>query len=114
MAISLARCRSKRPVNRLSADREAKVVSEMNEWSFPGEEIVHIDRKWKNNRIESDHAALKKLITPMRGFKSLSAAKDTLKGIEIFRSVKNGHVRNKAPGVAGEIRFIERLFAKTV
>ncbi len=91
----------------------AKVVSKMNEWSFPGEEIVHIDRKWKNNRIESDHAALKKLITPMRGFKSLSAAKDALKGIEIFRSVKNGHVRNKAPGVAGEICFIERLFAQT-
>lgn len=87
-----------------------KIIEELNRWSFPGEEIRHVDRKWLNNRIESDHAALKKLITPMRGFKSLSAAKDTLKGIEAIRSIKKGHVRGKAVGIAGEIRFISELF----
>lgn len=88
----------------------AKVIGEMNRWSFPGEEIRHVDRKWKNNRIESDHAALKKLVTPTRGFKSLSAAKDTLKGIEAVRSIKRGHVVGREAGVAGEVRFVASLF----
>ena len=55
----------------------AYVIGEMNRFELPGEGILHISRKWKNNRIKSDHAALKKLITPMRGFKSLSSAKAT-------------------------------------
>ena len=38
----------------------------MNGFELPGEGILHIERKWENNRIESDPAALKKLITPMR------------------------------------------------
>jgi IS6 family transposase len=88
----------------------SKVIGEMNRWSFPGEEIRHVDRKWKNNRIESDHAALKKLVTPTRGFKSLSAAKDTLKGIEAVRSIKRGHVVGRESGVAGEVRFVASLF----
>jgi len=92
------------------ANSYAKVIDEMNRWSFPGEEIQHVDRKWQNNRIESDHSAPKKVITPTRGFKSLSAAKDTLRGIEAVRSIKNGHVFGKADGVLGEVRFISELF----
>ncbi|MCB1439321.1 MAG: DDE-type integrase/transposase/recombinase [Nitratireductor sp.] len=61
---------------------------------------------------ESDHAALKKLITPMRGFKSFDSAKDALRAIEAVRMIKRGHVVNKAPGVIGEICFIENLFEK--
>lgn len=84
----------------------------MNRHAMPGDEILHVDRKWQNNRIESDHAALKKMITPMRGFKSLSSAKNTLRGIEAIRMIRKGHVVNKAPSIAGEIRFIEDLFGK--
>ncbi len=87
-----------------------RVIGEMNRFELPGEGILHINRKWENNWIESDHAALKKLITPMRGFKSLSSAKATLRGIEAIRTIKHGHVHGKKPGVPGEIRFIERLF----
>ena len=94
------------------AQSYAKIIEEMNRWSFPGEEIRHIDQKWRNNRIEGDHAALKKLITPTRGFKSLRAAKDTLRGIEAVRSIKNKHVAGRADGVAGEIHFIDSLFAE--
>ncbi|SHF42768.1 DDE domain-containing protein [Litoreibacter ascidiaceicola] len=79
-------------------------------FELPGEGIVHINRKWENNRIESDHAALKKLITPMRGFKSLSSAKATLHGIEAIRTIKRGHVHGKEAGITGEIRFVESLF----
>ena len=86
-----------------------RVIDEMNKNELPGEGIRHIDRKWRNNRIESDHAALKRL-APRRGFKSLSSAKATLKGIEVMRMIKQGHVFDKAPGVAGEVRFIRNLF----
>jgi len=34
-----------------------RILAEMNEFGFPGEEIIHVDKKWQNNRIESDHAA---------------------------------------------------------
>lgn len=82
----------------------------MNQFELPGEGILHNNRKWENNRIESDHAALKKLITPMRGFKSRSSAKATLRGIEAIRTIKRGHVYGKDPGITGEVRFVESLF----
>ena len=89
----------------------ARVISEMNRFELPGEGILHINRKWENNRIESDHAALKKVLTPMRGFKSLSSAKATLRGIKAIRTIKHGHVHGKYPGVTDEIRFAESLFS---
>ena len=92
------------------AHSNARVIGEVNRFELPGEGIVHINRKWENNRIESDHAALKKLITPMRGFKSLSSAKATLQGIEAIRTIKRGHVHGKEAGITGEIRFVESLF----
>ena len=105
-----ARLCQPRSITTDKAHSYARVISEMNRFELPGEGILHINRKWENNRIESDHAALKKLITPMRGFKSLSSAKATLRGIEAIRMIKHGHVHGKSPGVAGEIRFVENLF----
>ena len=101
---------------RLTARRDVEATraffrqaGEMNKYELPGEGIQHIDRKWRNNRIESDHTALKRL-TPRRGFKSLSSAKATLKGIEVMRMIKNGHVLAEERGVAGEVRFVRKLF----
>ena len=88
----------------------AQVISELNSLESPGEGIIHVSRKWENNRIESDHAALKKLITPMKDFKSFSSAKATQRGIETIRSNKHGHVQGNEPGVLGEIRFEKELF----
>jgi IS6 family transposase len=47
----------------------------------------------------------------MRGFRSLNAAKATLKGIEAIRMIVKGGVYDLKPGVCGEIEFIENLFA---
>ena len=101
----------------------ALVIGEMNRFELPRDGIMHISRKWENNRIESYHAALKKLITPlslialqstagqrMRDFKSLSSAKATLCGIEAIRTIKHGHVLGKQPRVVGEIRFNLEIF----
>lgn len=105
-----ARLYQPRTITTDKAHSYARVIGEMNRFELPGEGILHVNRKWENNRIESDHAALKKLITPMRGFKSLSSAKATLRGIEAIRSIKHGHVEGKEPGVTGEIRFVKELF----
>ncbi len=87
-----------------------RIISEMNEFSFPGDEIKHIDRKGKNNRIESDHASLKRIIDPGRGFQSLRTAKATLKGVEVHRMIKRGHYHGSREGIIGEIGFTNSLF----
>ena len=62
------------------------------------------------NRIESDHAAMKRLLGYRQSFRSLRTAKATLSGIETIRTIKRGHIHHKQPGVRGEIEFIGRLF----
>ncbi len=45
----------------------ARIIGEVNRFKLPSEGIQHIKRTWENNRIESDHAATKKRLTPMGG-----------------------------------------------
>jgi IS6 family transposase len=105
-----ARCFQPCAITTDKAHSYARIIREMNRHALPGEEIVHVTRKGANNRIESDHAALKKITTPMRGFRSLSSAKATLRGIEAVRAIRRGHVHPRTPGVTGEIRFLHGLF----
>ena len=32
--------------------------------------------------------------------------------IEAIRTIKNGHISNKVPGIRGEIDFVQKLFGK--
>lgn len=105
-----ARLLQPRSITADKAHSYAHMIGEMNRFELPGEGILHVNREWENNRIESDHAALKKLITRMRGFKSLTSANATLRGIEAIRTIKHGHVHGKRPGATGEICFVESLF----
>ena len=42
-----------------------RVIREINHRYDPHfDSIRHIDKKWRNNRIESDHAAMKRLLGP--------------------------------------------------
>jgi IS6 family transposase len=75
--------------------------------------ITHIDRKYLNNWVESDHAALKRLLGYRQSFRSLRCAKATLQGMETIRTIKKGHINNKQPGVRGEIVFVNGLFGLT-
>jgi len=88
----------------------AKVIREINFGSGPDDAIIHVDRKYLNNRIEGDHGALKQILRPKRGFRKLTAAKNTLKGIETHRAIKKGHFANNEPGVLNEIAFVNGLF----
>ena len=88
------------------------VIREINHRYGPHfDSIRHIDRKWRNNLIESDHAAMKRLLGYRQSFRSLRTAKATLSGIETIRTIKRGHIHHKKPGVTGEIDFIGRLFS---
>jgi putative transposase len=44
--------------------------------------------KYLNNRVEQDHRGVKRVTRPMLGFKSLTAAQDTLVGIELMHMIK--------------------------
>jgi len=60
----------------------------MGDHAYFNEPVIHIDKIWLNNRTESDHAALKRIVNPGKGFKSLRTAKPTLLAIEAFRTIK--------------------------
>ena len=87
-----------------------KVIAEINDRLGPEDAVRHVTRKHLNNRIESDHAALKRLLRPMRGFRDLASAKATLKGIETFRAIRKAEFDGATKGVANEIAFVENLF----
>jgi len=92
------------------AHNYAKVIGEINDRLGPEHAILHVDRKYLNNRIESDHAALKHRLRPMRGFQTMAGAKAALAGIETFRTIRKGQFESWKIGVANEIDFVAKLF----
>lgn len=88
----------------------AKVIGEINDRLGPEDVIRHVDRKYLNNRIESDHVALKQRLRPMRGFRSMAGANAALAGIETFRTIRKCQFENCKTGVANEIDFVAKLF----
>ena len=88
-----------------------RVIREINHRYDPHfDSFRHIDRKWRKNLIQSDHAAMKRLLGYRQSFRYLRTAKATLSGIETIRTLKQGHIHPKLQGVKGEIEFIGRLF----
>lgn len=73
----------------------------------------HKQIKYLNNVVEADHGGLKRIIKPMRGFKSITTAYATIRGVEVMRALRKGQAKSWTmlqPGVAGEVRLIERAF----
>jgi len=73
--------------------------------------VRHRTWKYLNNIIEADHGALKQLSGPARWFQTTRTVYATIKGFEIMRMIRRGHCMLREPGAAGEIRFINKLFA---
>ncbi|MEO9517082.1 MAG: IS6 family transposase [Paracoccaceae bacterium] len=110
---AIERVRLHRPVSICTdkAPTYRKVIRDINQRYDPHfDYITHIDKKYRNNRVESDHAALKRLLGYRQSFRSLRCAKATLQGMETIRTIKNGHIQNRQPGVQGEVAFVRRLF----
>lgn len=68
------------------------------------------DKRWRNTRIESDHAALRRLLGYRQGFRSLRSASSTLRRIEDLRTIKNNQIGTVKPGLQGEIAFALGMF----
>jgi len=75
-------------------------------------DVEHRQVKYLNNRLESDHGKLKRLIKPVRGFKSMKTAYATIKGFEVMRMFRKGQMRawQRLPGIKGEVYLIEKQF----
>ncbi len=86
------------------------IIRAMGPHAYSNLPVEHINHKWCNNRIESDHAALKRITDPGKGFKSLRSAKVTLQAVEALRTIKRGHIVEKSTNAAGEVRLMESLF----
>nr|WP_251363864.1 transposase [Epibacterium ulvae] len=72
--------------------------------------ITHIDKKYRNNRVKSNHDAVKILLGYRQSFRTLRSAKATLQGMETIRTTKSGHIQNRQHGVRGEVAFASQLF----
>jgi transposase, IS6 family len=74
--------------------------------------VEHRQAKYLNNRLESDHGKLKRLLRPTLGFQSMRTARATITGFEVMRMFKKGQFRLwiEAVGGGSEVSFINRLF----
>ena len=85
------------------------MIDEIHERLGPEDAIRHVTRKPLNNRTESDHAALMRLLRPMRGIPDLSSAKTTLEAIAAFRAIRKAESDGATRGVAKDIAFVADL-----
>lgn len=86
------------------------IIASMEDHPYFNQPVEHISRKWRNNRIESDHAALKRITNSGKGFKTMKAAKATLLAVEAFRTIKRGHLYKPPENPAAEIRLVNSTF----
>ena len=86
------------------------IIRAMDPHAYSDLPVEHINYKGSNNLIESDHATLKRIINPAKGFQTLRTAKPTIQAIEAFRTIKRGDLREQPSNAAAEIRLMKTLF----
>jgi len=86
------------------------IVKSMGIHAYFNKPVAHICNKGDNNRIESDHAALKRIVAPAKGYQKLHTAKATLQGIEAFRTIKRGDIDESLLDASGEVRLVNEMF----
>ncbi len=70
----------------------------------------HHQIKYRNNRLESDHGKLKRLINPIRGFQTMKTAFATIKGSEVMLMFRKRQFDKWMVGKRNEVSFINQLF----
>jgi IS6 family transposase len=110
---AIERIRLHRPVAIIAdkANSYRRMIREINHHYEPHfDSIWDIDRTWRNNLIESDHAAMKRLLGYRQGVRSLRIGKAILSGLEVIRTIKRDHIYHKHLGVEGETWFVNEMF----
>jgi transposase, IS6 family len=64
--------------------------------------VEHRQVKYLNNRLEADLGALKRLINPTRGIKTLPTSSATIKGFEVMRMIRKEQCLMLEPGPTGD------------
>lgn len=65
--------------------------------------------RYLNNIVEQDHRAVKRIIKPMLGLKSLRSARNTLAGIEIMHMIRKGQLQN-----GGDLTPAQQFYSSAV
>jgi transposase, IS6 family len=86
------------------------VIAEINARLGTEEKIRHVTRNYLNYHIKIDHAGLKRNLRRLRGFRDLTSAKATLKGIETFRAIRNVEFDGANKGVGSNVAFVANPF----
>lgn len=99
-------------INTDKAPTYAAAIEELKKEGQCPADTLHRQVKYLNNIIEADHGKLKRLINPVRGFKSLKTAYATIKGFEVMQAFKKGQMScfQYEKDLKREIRLVERQF----
>jgi len=79
--------------SKINTDKNPAYNQAIAELKAENEAYAHIEHrkvKYLNNRVESDHGKLKRLIKPMLGFKTMKSANATIMVYEFMRMFKKG------------------------
>ena len=85
--------RSSRKPTKVTIDKSGSncaALHQINQTLEPDQRIVIRQIKYLNNIIEQDHRFIKKIVRPMKGFKSFRSACATLAGIELHHMLRKG------------------------
>ena len=101
--------------NTLNTDKDkayAPAIASLKKEKICLATMKHRQVKYLNNRIESDHGKLKRLINPVRGFQSIKTAYATIKGFEVMRMFRKGQFNIWLYGRdhLAEVRLVENQF----
>jgi IS6 family transposase len=88
-----------------------QAIADLKEEGVIPPELKHRQSKYLNNRLESDHGKLERLIRPTLGFQPMRTARATIKRFEVMRMFKEGQFRSWVEALGGgtEAAFIKRL-----
>ena len=90
----------------------AAALAELKKEDKCPEATLHRQVKYLNTIIETDHGKLKRLIRPVRGFKTAKTAHATIKGFEVMRALRKRQPSgfNITRDIRGEARIVEHAF----
>jgi transposase-like protein len=74
---------------------EASAAAIRRDTAEYGTAIIIRQVKYRNNLVEQDHRAVKRVTRPMLGFKSFDTAQNTLAGVELMHMIKKSQMEGK-------------------
>jgi transposase, IS6 family len=101
------------PPSSITTDKLAsypRAILRLQNEGLLSKDVVHRTSKYRNNILEADHGALKRVIRPTRGFQTMKTAAATLTGFETMRMIRRGHCIQRKRQATGEVRLVNQLF----